>query len=82
VTTKPEQVPLPSRWAFVVQFSAETDAARERFVGRVEHVVTGQAAHFETREALVAFLARVLIAVRASDPCEPRGERSDVRAPR
>ncbi len=71
----PEQVRLPSRWAFVIQFSADTDAARDRFVGRVEHIVTGQAAHFETREALVAFLAQVLIAVRAADTCDTPGPR-------
>ena len=32
--------------------------------GRVEHVVSGQAAHFHSLEELLAFIARVLTAVQ------------------
>lgn len=55
---------LPAGLAFVVQFRAETDLERGRFVGRVEHVVSGQAARFGSLEELHAFMARVLTEVR------------------
>jgi len=45
--------PLPVRQAFVVQFGAETAVGQQRFVGRVEHVVSGQVAHFATLEELL-----------------------------
>jgi hypothetical protein len=51
--------------AFVVQFRAEADLAHERCTGRVEHVVSGQATHFDSLEELLAFIARVLTTVRA-----------------
>jgi hypothetical protein len=34
---------LPAQLAFVVQFAAETEVGQGQFVGRVEHVVSGQA---------------------------------------
>jgi hypothetical protein len=46
--------------AFVVQFRAETAVAAGHLVGRVEHVASGQATTFETLDALLAFIARVL----------------------
>jgi hypothetical protein len=51
---------LPAHGAFVVPFGMETDVTRGQFVGRVEHVVSGQAAHFCTLEARLAFVGRVL----------------------
>jgi hypothetical protein len=51
--------------AFVVQFRAETAVEHGRCTGRVEHVVSGQATHFDSMEELVAFIARILTAVRA-----------------
>ena len=60
--------PFPSERTFVVQFRAETDVERGRFVGRVEHVVSGQAAQFQSLEELLAFMARVLSTVRAKRP--------------
>ena len=59
------QTPLSPHRAFVVQFRAETAVEQGRFVGRVEHVVSGQAAHFASLEELLAFMARVLATVRA-----------------
>ena len=56
---------LPTNHAFVVQFRAETELERGRCTGRVEHVVSGQATHFASLEELLAFMARVLTAVRA-----------------
>ena len=56
--------PLSPHWAFVVQFRAETELEHGRCAGRVEHVVSGQATHFASLEELMAFMARVLTAVR------------------
>jgi len=48
--------PLPADHAFVVQFRA----AAGRFEGRVEHLVSGQATHFDSREHLLRFIEQVL----------------------
>ena len=63
--------PLPVQRAFVVQLHATADVAQARLVGRIEHVVSGQALHFHTLEELLAFMARVL-ATLDSAPEEPR----------
>jgi len=64
VTPQPEKsAPLTPDRAFVVQFRADTDLAADSIRGRVEHVVSGQARHFDSWEALLAFIARVLQAV-------------------
>lgn len=60
--------PLLPRWAFVVQFHTQADPEHGRWVGRVEHVVSGQATRFASLEELVAFMARVLDTVRAPPP--------------
>jgi hypothetical protein len=39
---------------------AEADMAQGEVRGRVEHIMTGQATHFETVEALVQFIVQVL----------------------
>ena len=54
--------------AFVVQFRAETDVVAGHLVGRVEHIVSGQATTFQTLENLLAFMARVLAEHRAGPP--------------
>ena len=59
-----EEPDLVRRRAFIVQFRAETDLAQARCAGRVEHVVSGQATHFQSLEELVRFIERVLAAVR------------------
>jgi hypothetical protein len=46
--------------AFVVQFQADTAVEQGHLAGRVEHVVTGQAADFQPLETLLAFIAQVL----------------------
>ena len=53
--------PLSVHWAFVVHFRVSTNIAQGRIAGRVEHVVSGQATHFDSLEELLAFVARVLI---------------------
>jgi hypothetical protein len=55
---------LPRRCAFVIQFRPETDIRREPVVGRIEHVMSGQATHFHSLEEMLAFIARVLNSVR------------------
>ena len=60
---QPPQCPgprLPAQGAFVVQFAAETAVGQGWFVGRVEHVVSGQAQRFHSLDELLAFLRRVL----------------------
>ena len=52
--------PLSPHRAFVVQFHADTDVAAGRMTGRVEHVVSRQAASFQSIDGLFAFIARVL----------------------
>jgi hypothetical protein len=46
--------------AFVVQFQADTAVEQGHLAGRVEHVVSGQAADFQSLETLLAFIAQVL----------------------
>src|SRR5947207_4354711 len=65
------QAPLSPHRAFVVQFRVETEVEQGRFVGRVEHVVSGQATRFHSLEELLAFIQRVLTAVRTAPPEEP-----------
>jgi hypothetical protein len=52
--------PLPVQRAFVVQLHATAAVAHRQLTGRVEHVLSGQAAHFDTLDELLAFIARVL----------------------
>jgi hypothetical protein len=66
--------PLPSEMAFVVQFAADAEARQGRVRGRVEHIVSGRATHFDSWAALQQFLERVLITVRATPPAEPPEE--------
>ena len=56
--------PLSVYRAFVVQFRAETDLASGRYVGRIEHVASGQATHFESLAELLMFISRVLTQVQ------------------
>ena len=62
--------PLPAERAFVVQLHVETEVAQGRIIGRVEHVLSGQAAHFDTLEDLLRFIERVLTTLRAGPPGE------------
>ena len=51
---------FPNDRAFVVQFAAGADVVRGTVFGRVEHVRSARAAHFETLDELMAFIARAL----------------------
>ena len=46
------QPAYPTQRAFVVQIHAEVDVTEGEVRWRVEHIVSGQATHFETIEAL------------------------------
>ncbi len=59
---------LPSDRAFVVQLRWDAAVEQGDFRGRVEHINSMQAAHFESVEELLAFIARVVAAQRADDP--------------
>jgi hypothetical protein len=61
-------LPLSPHRTFVVQFRAETDVAAKHLVGRVEHVVSGQATTFHTLECLLAFFACMLAERGAGSP--------------
>ena len=67
-----EQSPAfaPAR-AFVVQFGRETDLDTWRMAGRVEHVVSGKAARFQSVDELTAFMTEVLREVASTlyRPC-------------
>ena len=58
--------PLSPARAFVVQFREGTGRPETRFAGRAEHMISGQAARFESPEELVAFFVRTLSAVPAA----------------
>ena len=55
-----DQPSLPTQRAFVVQLHAESRIEKGQFKGRVEHIVSGQSAHFSSMKALKAFMERVL----------------------
>lgn len=52
--------PLSVHGAFVVHFRTATAVAQGQVAGRVEHVVSGQATHFQSLQELLAFIAQVL----------------------
>jgi len=70
MTTLYQEAPLSPQWAFVVQLREGTDLTHEALHGRAEHILSGQAVHFQTLDDLVAFFRRVLASGR-SLPLEP-----------
>lgn len=56
--------PLSLQRSFVVQFRGDTGAQPAVYDGRVEHVTSGQATLFSSSEELLAFITRVLTAMR------------------
>jgi hypothetical protein len=58
---------LPSDRAFVVQLRWDAAVEQEDFRGRVEHLVSMQATHFESVEELLAFIVRVVATRQADD---------------
>jgi hypothetical protein len=61
-----ESPPFVPEQAFVVQFGRETDVANRHLAGRVEHVVSGKVARFQSLDELVAFMTETLRQVEAT----------------
>jgi hypothetical protein len=57
---------MSAQHAFVVQFTPDANPESGSCTGRVEHVVSGQATHFDSIEDLLRFFTQVLAEVRAS----------------
>jgi hypothetical protein len=57
-TTSTTNAPLSSQWAFVVQFRALPGGSVQE-AGRVEHLVSGRSARFQSFDELVKFLTEV-----------------------
>ena len=60
----PSPPSLPSNRVFVVQFRLQPPGAPPGYDGRVEHLVSGQAARFHSLEELLAFMIQVLAEVQ------------------
>ncbi len=54
-----QRVTLPAERAFVVWLRGDCRPGEQDLRGRVEHVRSGDLAHFESLAELVAFLARL-----------------------
>lgn len=61
-------LPLHAEDAFVVQFRSGGASDRRHLEGRVEHVVSGEVARFESAAELIAFMLRRLAAAQVSAP--------------
>ena len=55
-----QQPSLPAKRAFVVQVHIDADVEQGQWLGRVEHLVSFQAAHFKSIEELLAFMVKVM----------------------
>ena len=64
--------------AFVVQFRTATDFERGRVEGRVEHVASGQTAHFESASELFETFARLSKSAPVDRPAFSGKEKVDV----
>lgn len=64
------QAALRPEHAFVVQFGPATQLDAGQVEGRVEHLLSRQATRFQSLEALLAFISRVLREVRAAQATE------------
>jgi hypothetical protein len=54
------QPPLPAKRAFVVQVHADAQVEQGQWKGRVEHLVSGEADHFDSLEELTTFIVQIL----------------------
>ena len=46
--------------AFVIQLRPETNVEEKRFAGRVEHISSHEASHFQSLDQLLEFIERML----------------------
>ena len=63
-TNKPS---LPANRAFVVQLHAEAQVEQGEFRGRVEHVVSMRATHFDSLEELATFIVQIVTTLQEDD---------------
>jgi hypothetical protein len=56
-----------SNRTFAVQLATEAQVTHGEFVGRVEHVDSMRATHFQSLDDLAAFIAKVLTTLRDDD---------------
>jgi hypothetical protein len=54
------QPSLPAKRAFVVQMHMEAQVEQGQWKGRVEHLASGEADHFDSLEELAAFIVQIL----------------------
>lgn len=54
------QPSLPAKRAFVVQVHADAKVEQGQWQGRIEHLVSFQATHFQSLEELLTFIVKVL----------------------
>ncbi len=59
---------LSPQRAFVIHLDSASNLPAQQPVGRIEHVVSGDAAHFGSLAELFAFLARYTDHDRSSEP--------------
>jgi hypothetical protein len=57
---------LPVQRGFAVQLHAVAEVTQGQWMGRVEHVMSGRATHFQSLGELVAFIAQVLARLDAT----------------
>ena len=67
MTSSSSKPSLPSNRMFAVQLSSEAQVAHGEFTGRVEHLVSMHATHFQSLDDLAAFIAQVLTMLPADD---------------
>ena len=63
--------PFAIQHAFVVQFAGHAASDTEGLAGRIEHIVSGKAARFQSGESLLAFIMQMLEAYHSPDSGEP-----------
>lgn len=61
------EVAFPPDRAFVVQLRRRPTASAEIFVGRVEHIASGEVTRFDSVAELMDFIARLGAETRAAD---------------
>ena len=64
---------LPHHGAFVIQFQTDTEIEVGDLSGRIEHVVSGRATHFESLERLLAFIGLVIRDYRTASADQETG---------
>ena len=82
--SEPARPLLPANRAFVIQLGAGTAESEICHGGRVEHLSSGQAAHFASEDELWAFVDGVLSVVDSSgveDAASPRAGRGRAARP-